>query len=711
VNRAKQIITFLAISLILCSTFVSAQVELPAVISDNMVLQQQFEAPIWGWAKPGEKISVTASWDQKEVTTTADKDGKWMVKLETSKATTIPQTITINETVLKNILIGEVWICSGQSNMWWPLSQTMNADKEIAAANYPEIRLFYVAREFADEPKKNCYGKWTDCNPQTAANFSAVAYFFGRELHQQLGVPIGLIHTSWGGTPAEAWTRKEVLQSDPELAVYLKRFEEKIAASEPGVLPINQGSPSGLYNAMIAPLIPFGIRGAIWYQGESNTKEAKLYEKLFPAMISNWRSDWEQGDFPFYFAQIAPYNYETPMVCALLRDAQRKSLAVPNTGMAVTLDIGDPNDIHPRNKQEVGKRLALWALAKDYGKQNIVYSGPLYKSMKIEKNKIRLLFDYVGKGLVAKGGELTHFEMAGEDRQFFPAGAKIDGKTIVVSSKQVKNPLAVRFAFQNTDEPNLFNKEGLPASSFRTDDWEIVTERVLISGKFDPASDEFVVTMKCELNPLEIRYTTDGSEPAKTSKLYSDALRFKESIELKARAFQGDISSVSVAENKFVRHLANGKKIKLTHPYSSRYPAGGDDALVNGIRGSDNFRDGNWQGFEGDDLFAVIDMGEQKEIRSISTGFIQVVNSWAFFPRTVEYAVSQDGQNYQTVATVTNDVPDNQPGNLIKEFAAKFSDVSARYVRVKAKNIGVCPDWHAGAGGKARLFVDEVVVE
>ncbi|UCE08428.1 MAG: sialate O-acetylesterase, partial [bacterium] len=260
--RIKQIFTFLTIHLILCSALVLAQVKLSSVISDNMVLQQQFEAPIWGWSKPGEKINVTASWDQNEITATADANGKWMVKLQTSQAGGI-HTITINDNVLKNILIGEVWICSGQSNMWWPLSQTMNAETEIAAANYPEIRLFYVAREFADEPKKNCYGKWTECNPMTAASFSAVAYFFGRELHRELAVPIGLIHTSWGGTPAEAWTRKEVLQSDPELAIYLKRFEEKVAAAEPGIVPRDQRGPSSLYNAMIAPLIPFGIRGAI----------------------------------------------------------------------------------------------------------------------------------------------------------------------------------------------------------------------------------------------------------------------------------------------------------------------------------------------------------------------------------------------------------------------------------------------------------------
>ncbi len=709
-RSVKRISIFFLFFLILNFPLAFAQIKLPSIISDNMILQQNFDASIWGWATPGEKVSVIASWDQKEITTTADANGKWLVKLATPQAGGT-HTITINDTVLKNILIGEVWICSGQSNMQWTVKQSDNAEAEIAAANYPAIRLFYVAREFADEPKKNCYGKWTECNSQTASSFSAVAYFFGREVHWELRVPIGLIHTSWGGTPAEAWTRKEVLQADPELAIYSKRFEEKIAVSEPGILPLNQGSPSSLYNAMIAPLIPFGIRGAIWYQGESNAREAKLYEKLFPTMIENWREDWRHGDFPFYFVQIAPYNYEVPLICALLRDAQRKSLSVPNTGMAVTLDIGDPNDIHPRNKQEVGKRLALWALAEDYGKQNLIHSGPLYQSMKIEKSKIRLLFDQVGSGFMVKGGKLTHFEIAGDDQKFFPAGARIDGKTVLVSSDQVKKPVAVRFAFNNTDEPNLFNEEGLPASSFRTDDWEIVTERVLVSGKFDPARDEFVMAMKCELHPLEIRYTTDGSEPTKSSNRYSDTLRFKDTIELRARAFDNNVPSVVISRQQFIRHLAAGKKIKLTYKYSSRYPGGGENALVNGMKGSDNFKDGNWQGFEGDDLIAVIDLGEQKEICSISTAFFQAVGSWAFFPRSVEYAISQDGQNFQAIAVLANDVPDNQSGNLIKEFAGKFSDIAARYVQVKAKSMGVCPDWHAGAGGKAWLFVDEITVE
>ena len=710
-SLAKRIFIFSAFCLFLNLTLAFAQIELPSVISENMVLQQQFEAPIWGWTKPGEKISVKASWDQKEITTTADEAGKWMVKLETPKATSTPQTITINETVLKNILIGEVWICSGQSNMQWSVQQSDNAEAEIAAANYPEMRLFYVARQFADEPKKDCYGKWTDCNPKSAAGFSAAAYFFGRELYQELGVPIGLIHTSWGGTPAEAWTRKEILASDPELAIYLKRFEERVAAAQPGIVPRNQRSASSLYNAMIAPLLPYGIKGAIWYQGEGNAGEAKLYEKLFPTMIKNWRDDWRQGDFPFYFVQIAPYNYDTPMICALLRDAQRKSLSMPNTGMAVTMDIGNPNDIHPTNKQDVGKRLALWALAKTYGKQDMVYSGPLYKSMKIEKNKIRLFFDHVGSGLITKNGELTHFEVANEDQQFFPANAKIDGKTVIVSSNQVKKPVAARFAFHNTDEPNFFNKEGLPASSFRTDDWEIVTERAFISGKFNPASNEYVVALKSEFSPLQIRYTTDGSEPTVYSDLYSDTLRFKESIELKAQAFQGKIPSVSITETKFIRHLGIGKTTKLIYPYSSRYPADGNITVLNGIKGSDYFRDGNWQGYEGNDFEAVIDLGEPQAIQNISTGFFQRVNSWAFFPRNVEYSVSPDGIIFQTIATINNDVPDNQPGNLRKEFATKVADVSVRYVKIKAENIGVCPDWHTGAGRKSWLFVDEVVVE
>jgi sialate O-acetylesterase len=453
-----------------------AQLDLPSFISDNMVLQQQSDAPIWGKSDPNTVIYITSSWDGIRHVTTADEQGKWKIKIKTPVAGG-PYTIKINDQTINNILIGEVWLCSGQSNMQMALSQSEKGEDEAAIADLPNIRLFYVARELADQPKDDCYGKWEQCSPESAKTFSAVAYYFGKKLKKELDVPIGLIHTSWGGSTAEAWVREDILKSESDYGCYYEKEKGKEIKAKPGELPITQHSPSKLYNAMIHPLISYRIKGVIWYQGESNVnfcpEDAIRYEKLFPTLIKNWRDDWGQGDFPFYYAQIAPYEYGVTKVAAMLRDAQRKSLKVNNTGMAVTMDIGNPGDIHPKNKKDVGDRLALWALAKTYEKTSIAYSGPLYKSIKVKGNKALVSFDYVGGGLMAKNGPLTHFEIAGEDKQFYPAIAEIAKDLIVVKSEKVNNPVAVRYAFNNSDEPNLYNKEGLPASSFRTDDWKI----------------------------------------------------------------------------------------------------------------------------------------------------------------------------------------------------------------------------------------------
>lgn len=455
--------------------YVYAQVHLPSFISNNMVLQQKFEAPIWGWAKPGTHISITPSWGNTKYQTSADTDGEWFVKISTPSAGG-PYSIIINEDTLTNVMIGEVWLCSGQSNMQLAMYQTENAEEEIHKANYPHIRLFYAARDNARSPNKDVYGQWDECTPKVDSTFSAVAYYFGRELYNELHVPIGLLHFSWGGSTVQAWTNPEVLKTTPEGKYYLEKFEEKIKNTPPGELPRNYRDPGANYYGLIAPLIPYGIRGVIWYQGENNVFEHQLYRNSFETMINDWRNEWGEGDFPFYYVQLAPYNYSQKVVGAALRDAQRKALDIKNTGMVVTLDIGNPDDIHPKNKLDVGKRLALWALAKTYGKENIEYSGPLYKSMKVEGGKIRISFDHIGSGLYCKGDTLACFSIAGSDSIFYPAKAVIENNTILVSSEKVKNPIAVRFAFENTDEPNLFNKEGLPASTFRTDNWEIVTE-------------------------------------------------------------------------------------------------------------------------------------------------------------------------------------------------------------------------------------------
>ena len=490
-----------------------ADVKLPAVIGDNMVLQRGKAAHIWGWAEPGEQIMVSASWRTMAWGVTANKEGRWSFEMSPPK-TAGPHEMTVsskNTITINNILVGEVWVCSGQSNMQWSVGRAANPDQEIAAADYPKVRLFTVKRKVASEPQTDCEGSWTMCSPETVPGFSAVGYFFGRELHKELNVPIGLIHTSWGGTPAESWTRRGALESVPDCAPILERFDEamtkypeakkkydesmiawkenvKKAKAEGKKLPRRPGapfgpgnphSPAGLYNAMIAPLIPYSIGGAIWYQGESNAGRAYQYRKLFPAMITNWRKDWGQGNFPFLFVQLANFMAVTPepvdSAWAELREAQLMTLALPNAGMAVIIDIGEARDIHPKNKQDVGKRLVLWALGKTYGKK-LTYSGPIYKSKRTEGNKITLEFEHVGGGLIASEGEsLKGFAVAGADRKFVWADAKIEGDTVVISSDEVSEPAAVRYGWANNPVCNLYNKEGLPASPFRTDDWPGVT--------------------------------------------------------------------------------------------------------------------------------------------------------------------------------------------------------------------------------------------
>jgi len=653
-NTSKNQWQSLALFVFVLGAFCTADVRLPAILSDNMVLQQNSEVAVWGWAEPGETITVQHSWKpdiQISQTIQAGADGSWKIMLKTGDGGG-PYTLTLkgkNEITIQNILLGEVWLCSGQSNMEFPTSRIDNAERELAAAaNYPQIRFFMVDKATALEPLPDCSGQWVVCSPDTAASFSAVGYLFARILCDELKVPVGMIGSYWGGTPAEAWTRREAIERLGEFEAQLKEldkehkrppltgaqirqlqrnWDEQIVKADrgmseqwysesfddsgwtllpvpglwnqdgldkvdgilwhrkeitipaewvneelilelgpiddaditwlngkqigqtdayhifrtyvirPGIAragknllairiwdmmgggglygqpeqiriypkgkpekaiplagqwksklsityadlpgyidlrPIDQNMPTVLYNAMIAPLIPYGIRGALWYQGESNCGRAEQYKRLLPAMVQDWRKQWGRGDFPFYYVQIAPYDYGNPddTTSALLREAQMHILSLlPNSGMAVTMDIGNPKDIHPTNKLDVAKRLSLWALAKTYGRDNIVYSGPLYREMKIEGSKIRLFFDHVGSGLTAKGGPLTHFTIAGEDKKFVPATAVIEGDTVVVFSPEVPKPVAVRYGFTNSAQPNLFNKEGLPASSFRTDNW------------------------------------------------------------------------------------------------------------------------------------------------------------------------------------------------------------------------------------------------
>jgi sialate O-acetylesterase len=483
----------------------TAQVKLPALVGNNMVLQQNAKVNLWGWASPNEKINIQLGWQNTPVAITANSDGTWKTAVNTPQGSEKAYDITIeatNKITLHNILIGEVWICSGQSNMYFPVGKeegtwktgVKNYEEEIANATYPNIRLFTVLTKASQKPLDDVTGTWATCSPSTVKTFSAVAYFFGRDLYQKLNIPIGLISTSWGGTKAEAWTSQNVLEENPDFLSILetdakneKLFQEKLESyysnlKKERIANNNDASKTELkkpkkeenktsyvlYNAMLRPLINYTMKGAIWYQGESNAEQAYLYRSLFPAMVKNWRSDWNQGDFPFYYVQIAPHKGQNPDI----REAQLLSLKnIPNSGMVVTTDVGNATNIHPIDKQTVGHRLALLARAKNYNENNLVYSGPLYNRIKIKKNRVQLFFDYADSGLVQKGDALKEFEIAGEDKIFYPAAAKIDGKTVVVSSSKVKNPVAVRFAWKAVPEPNLFNKENLPASPFRTDDW------------------------------------------------------------------------------------------------------------------------------------------------------------------------------------------------------------------------------------------------
>ena len=478
----------LALALTLALTISArAELKLPAVIGDHMVLQQKQNLRIWGWADPGDKITVTLAGKKAKATT--DKDGRWVAKLGKFKAGG-PHELVVStgdgeSRTIQDVLIGEVWVCSGQSNMEWSVKHGIeNGENHAAEANHPQIRLFDIANTTADEPRDDVQGQWTPCTPEAMTTFSAVGYFFGRKLHQELGVPIGLIGSNWGGTIAEAWTSPEALEREKRLA---ETVEQLASAGARAANPqANPNRPSVLYNAMIAPITNYAIRGAIWYQGESNVPRAAEYQIAFPTLIKSWRDAWGDRNLPFLYVQIAPFKYSSAFNNAfgvneyglpLLWDAQLHTLErVDNVGMVVVHDVGNVDDIHPRNKLVVGERLANWALEDTYDRDFPV-SGPIYDDWEVRGDKIEIEFFHEGAGLATRDGKPpTHFEIAGEDRVFHPATAKINSDdTVLVHSDAVKKPRAVRFAWHETAEPNLINREGLPASPFRTDDWPVDT--------------------------------------------------------------------------------------------------------------------------------------------------------------------------------------------------------------------------------------------
>lgn len=495
---------------VVCSSAVLSNVRLPDIIASSMVLQQKQKVPIWGTADPGE--AVTVSFGRQKRTAVADASGKWRVALSPMRASLTPQTMTItgkNTITLSDILVGEVWLVAGQSNMQRLLRETANGGAVQAAANHPNIRLFNASREVAFKKKAGKLGEWAACTPESVAEFSAAGYYFGVELERELKVPIGLINSSYGGSQAEAWTPVEYLNANTDLkatvectkiwdeerprvraeyAEAIRKWREqadkqRAAGARPSPSP---GVPDALrdyriaasiYDGMIAPLMPFAIKGAMWYQGESNEARAEQYNILLPVMIRAWRERWGEGDFPFGIIQLPNYRAvkaqpeDAPW--SFIREAQRKTaLSTKNTGLIVTIDIGEAGDIHPKDKLDVGKRMALWALKDVYGRK--ITRPPVLKSVEIKGPRIILTFTDVGSGLrIIDGDKLDEFAIAGSDKKWVWADAKIVGKDrIEVSSPSVPEPEAVRYAFNsNPRHPNLTNDSGLPASPFRTDDW------------------------------------------------------------------------------------------------------------------------------------------------------------------------------------------------------------------------------------------------
>ena len=510
-NRTARFVALAAAVLVALLGTVTAQadVRLPHIFGSHMVLQRDIALPVWGWADAGEAVEVKLGGGA-AVATTAGADGKWKLALPAAPAGG-PVNLTItgkNAIVLEDVLIGEVWICSGQSNMAMVVASCNDFEQERAAADHPRIRHIEVPRVPQGFPVDDFEGAWQVCDPDTVGSFTACGYFMAHKLLEELDVPIGLVNTSWGGTRIEPWTPpvgfaqvpaldsiyQQVMRTHPTsdgykqlLGDYLARNEAWVARAKealadetplepspeyPGeLLPMrSEGQPTTLYNGMVHPLLPFAMRGAIWYQGESNRGEGTLYTEKMKALVGGWREVWGQGQFPFYYVQIAPYEYgtENPYVLPTFWEAQTAALSIPNTGQVITTDVADYKDIHPRNKQAVGLRLALLALNGTYGKTDVVCNGPTFKSMAIEGDKLRLSFDNVGGGLASRDGRpLDWFEIIGEENGFVKADAVIDGDTVVLSSPEVTKPVAMRFAWHKSAEPNFMNQEGLPAVPFR----------------------------------------------------------------------------------------------------------------------------------------------------------------------------------------------------------------------------------------------------
>lgn len=497
--------------LIALSHTVQAEVRLPSIFSDHAVVQCGMKVPIWGWAEPGEKVTVTVG--KMQSVTQADKDGKWKTTIgpfELGAKLTL-QVNGSNAITIKDVLAGEVWLCSGQSNMAMTVQRSKDFEKEKAAASHSEIRMFKTSLNPQPKPQEKVAGRWVVCSPATVGGFTATGYFFARKIHQELKCPVGLVNSSVGGTAVEAWTSMDVQRNDAKLKPIFRqwnrlddafdedqakaRYQKQLAAGkekaakarkegkrpprrprQPVKPSLDRNYPSNLYNGMIAPLIPYGIRGALWYQGERNARNvesAMLYRHQLPLLIRDWRKRWDQGAFPFYFVQLPNFKARSDdpgaeSAWAVMRESMAETLKVPRTAMAITIDVGEARDIHPKNKQAVGQRLAMAALANVYEKEGVA-SGPLYQSHAIDGNRVVVTFDHVGNGLKVKGDVLKGFAIAGSNGKWQWAQAKVDGNKVVVWHPDIAEPKAVRYGWGDNPEVSLYNSAGLPAGPFRTD--------------------------------------------------------------------------------------------------------------------------------------------------------------------------------------------------------------------------------------------------
>ncbi|MDO9256578.1 MAG: sialate O-acetylesterase [Bacteroidales bacterium] len=703
--------SLLFLSGILIQFHADAAIKLPALIGNNMVLQQNSVIKVWGWADAGEKVTVQVSWLTVKSSAITTAKGDWQTTIQTPVAGG-PYTISISgrdyTITIENVLIGEVWVCSGQSNMeftmrglgCWDNYNPENRN-DVSKGLYTNVHLFTVQKDTSDVPLSNCRGNWQIADTNTVNDFSATAWFYGSYLSKHLGIPVGLISSAWGGTPAEVWTPVESIKAEPDLGFYFNHWN----GSEWW-----PGTPGVLFNAMIHPLLNYTIKGAIWYQGESNVKDSKLYPALMNTLITSWRKAWNIGDFPFYFVQIAPFTYENPYSGALLREAQLKCLSISNTGMAVTMDVaGDVTDIHPKNKLEVGKRLALWAMNNTYGKTDVSFSGPVYSKLKISGNCILLDFNYTDGGLKFHKSAVNNFTIAGADHVFYPATLKIEGNTLVVSSSKVKRPQAVRYAFSNASVATLFNGAGLPAPSFRTDNWDIISENAILKPFFDPETKTLTYQLTSKARESDIYYAFNKFPTKKSQRFLLPIPSGKPEI-IYAIVSRNGFMAETAGSWKIINNKAIGADITYKNPFSERFVAGGKLALLDGILASENFQDGSWQGFEGNDLDVIIDLGKTIHVKRIKVNFLSDTKSWIFLPKQVSVQVSEDGITYKKLGD-NKFSSEKEIEDVLIQPVLFATDCKVRFIKLSAINQGLCPAWHPGAGNKSWIFADEIIVE